>query len=297
MNYYEVLQIYPTATEEEVKKAYRKLSLKHHPDKDPQTNGKEFLILCEAYQTLSDREKRKNYDMKRNYHLPQPSSAAGASATQLHPQQQQPPPLYPQSVQYPTALQNNYLQQQQQPITLTTLQHSNNNIPIVTTLNLTLAESLKGGSFPLTIERQVWNNKESVTIYANVKPGIDHNEIIVIANEGHINDCFVKGDIRVVIVVEKDAHYKRKGLDLIYTKTISLKDALCGFHFNLLLPLGKVYTINNRRGNIISPKFQKVIPNLGVTRDNLTGDLIIVFDIEFPTTLNDEKLEAISFLL
>ncbi|MBO0721288.1 MAG: J domain-containing protein, partial [Blastocatellia bacterium] len=63
-DYYEVLGIARTATEEEIKKAFRKLARKFHPDVNPgdKTAEEKFKEINEAYEVLSDREKRKRYD-------------------------------------------------------------------------------------------------------------------------------------------------------------------------------------------------------------------------------------------
>jgi molecular chaperone DnaJ len=63
-DYYEVLGIVKTATAEEIKKAYRKLALKHHPDKNrnDKTAEAKFKEAGEAYHILSDKERRTNYD-------------------------------------------------------------------------------------------------------------------------------------------------------------------------------------------------------------------------------------------
>ena len=64
-DYYKILGISKSATEKDIKKAYRKLAMKWHPDKNP--NNKEvaeqkFKEISEAYTVLSDEEKKKNYD-------------------------------------------------------------------------------------------------------------------------------------------------------------------------------------------------------------------------------------------
>lgn len=63
-DYYEVLGIGKSATEAEIKKAYRKLALKYHPDKNPDDKEAEekFKEAAEAYEVLSDTEKRQRYD-------------------------------------------------------------------------------------------------------------------------------------------------------------------------------------------------------------------------------------------
>ena len=60
-DYYKILEINKNASQDDIKAAYKKLALKHHPDKN---NGKDdmFKSISEAYSTLGDPEKRKQYD-------------------------------------------------------------------------------------------------------------------------------------------------------------------------------------------------------------------------------------------
>ncbi len=80
-DYYQVLGIAKTATEKEIKQAYRKLAKKHHPDANPNDPGAEarFKEINEAYEVLSDTEKRSNYDRFGTATPPQgfPGGAAG----------------------------------------------------------------------------------------------------------------------------------------------------------------------------------------------------------------------------
>jgi len=63
-DYYEILEVPRTASAEEIKKAYRKMALKHHPDKNPDdpTAESKFKEAAEAYEILSDANKKQRYD-------------------------------------------------------------------------------------------------------------------------------------------------------------------------------------------------------------------------------------------
>ena len=107
----------------------------------------------------------------------------------------------------------------------------------------------------------------------------------------------MKGDVKLCIKINNETDFKRSGLDLILEKNISLKEALCGFTFELNYLNGKSYTLNNNKGNIIPPEYKKLYPGMGLTRGEHKGNMIIHFHIEFPEKLTDEQIEKIKNIL
>jgi len=64
-NYYAVLGVPHTASSDDIKRAFRSLAVKFHPDKNPSPEAEElFKEITEAYDVLSDWEKRKTYDLR-----------------------------------------------------------------------------------------------------------------------------------------------------------------------------------------------------------------------------------------
>ena len=66
-DYYKILEIEDNATIDDIKKSYRKLAVKFHPDKNPDDKEAEerFKDIAEAYSTLSDPEKKSKYDLSK----------------------------------------------------------------------------------------------------------------------------------------------------------------------------------------------------------------------------------------
>jgi hypothetical protein len=173
--------------------------------------------------------------------------------------------------------------------------------PIIKTISINMEQVMNGANIPVEIERWILENGNKVfereTIYVAIPKGIDDNEIIMLRDKGNILNEQNKGDIKLFIKVENTSDFKRNGLDLILERKVSLKEALCGFAFELKHINGKSYTINNNPGSIVTPAYFKNIPNMGLTRDGHSGNLVITFDVVFPETLDLDKIAKLKEIL
>jgi DnaJ family protein A protein 2 len=339
-NFYNTLDVPETASADEIKKAYRKLSMQYHPDKNGNSSEstEKFQKIAEAYEVLGDAEKKEEYDLTRNNpfikmmsqqgggghnisaddlfstlfgmpffggsHGPNPNQGFGQNIRVFHNgmpvnqgsinlgqmfgQQQ----MFGQGIGQGIGqgFGQGFVQQQQQ-------QQQQKPAPITAQLNVPIDKILIGTTIPVDIERWILEGGNKVfeheMVYVTVPKGIDEGEIIVLQGKGNVINESNKGDIKIFIKIENDTPFKRQGLDLVLEKTITVKDALCGFSFELKYLTGKVYTITNNSGNIINHGYKKVIPGMGFERDGHKGNLLIMFDIVFPEKLSQEVIEAL----
>jgi len=317
-DFYKILGISETASSDEIKKAYRSLSLKYHPDRTQGDVEKSniFKKVNEAYETLGDAEKRRDYDVSRKNPFMRMNSFGGngepginvndifesmffggmPGMPGMHGMPGMPGGIFaggfPQGQNFRVFVNGvpvNMGQTMEKPPL------------IVKNIQVNMETVLNGGKIPIEIERWVLDNgnrvNEVVKVYVDIFKGIDHNEIIMLKDQGNVINDSCKGDVKLFIHVNNDSCFIRRGLDLIMEKDISLKEALCGFSFEIKYINGKSYTINNASGNIIPPEYQKVIPGMGLTREQHTGNLNIIFHVKFPESLTKENIESLSKIL
>ena len=291
MSPYDVLGIAHNCSQEDIKKSYRKLSMKFHPDKNPgdENATAKFQEITQAYSEIDTPEKRQKYHDKQS--SPMHASGNMSEADFMSFMQNT-----MRSMQGNNVFQHFTHQQAQSPL-FKSLQKPQ---PIVKKLTITMDLAFQGGSIPLTVERWQSVNKEKTNetenIYVDIPRGVDNNEMLIIREKGNIIDN-IKGDIKIFVVIENQTEFKREGLNLIYEKEITLKDALCGFSFDIKYINGKNLKINNKAGSIITPRFKKMVENLGFKRGEHTGNLIVVFDIKFPSSLTPDQISAIKEIL
>lgn len=311
-NYYKVLNVSETATPDEIKKSYRQLSFKYHPDKNQGSleATSKFQQLNEAYETLSDPEKKQQYDMTRNNPFFQQGNGINVNdlnnifANMFNPFQNQMGGIRGMNMGMGGM---NMGMPGIRIFTNGNMFGQNKPPPIQHHLTISIEQVLVGTTIPIEIERFIIEGQskslEKETLYIPVPKGIDNGEIIILQDKGNIinhninNLPIIKGDVKIFIEVQNKTEFKRQGLDLIYEKKIGLKDALCGFTFEIKHINGKMYTINNNIGSIISPNYKKLVPNLGLSRDNHTGNLVIQFEVQFPERLSEDVIKKLLEIL
>lgn len=302
-NYYNILGVNENSTKEEIKKAYRTLQMKYHPDKN---HGSQEAInmtqkINEAYEILSDEQKKEEYDMMRNNPFMRMNSHGPFGNSEDIPLNDifnmmfsANPFSMPGSIPGSRIhIFNGGPMKFQQAL--------NKPIPIMKSIQITMEQVFNGASIPFEIERWILENGTKVfekeTIYVDIPKGIDDNEMIILRDRGNIISEHCKGDIKLNILVQNNTAFKRSGLDLILDKTITLKDALCGFSFELKYINGKSYTLNNNRGSIVPPEYKKVYPEMGLKRGEHKGNMIINFHVEFPDKLTEVQIDKLIDIL
>tara|TARA_B100000902_G_scaffold398664_1_gene466297 strand:- start:741 stop:1658 length:918 start_codon:yes stop_codon:yes gene_type:complete len=291
--YYAVLEVDPGASGDAIKKAYRRLSLLTHPDRTSEDTTAKFQAISEAYDVLGDEENRKLYDRGGSGGIQFPSDGMPVNPQDIFEffRNNMPPPFGGEVPGQPHAHAQffhmdgngrmNFHEAMQRPT------------PIIKTINITLAQAFTGCKIPVEIERWACEGsikqKESETIYVSVPEGIDENEIIVLRDKGNVLSETNKGHIKIFIKVSNNTDLVRRGLDLVYQKVITLKEALCGFTFDLDYLDERIFKVDNHNGNVISPGYKKVIQGLGMKRDGHKGNLIIEFTVTFPERLTKEQ--------
>jgi DnaJ family protein B protein 4 len=315
-NYYEILEVDKNASEIEIKKAYRGLSLKWHPDRNPSPEAhSKIQEINEAYETLSDSGKREKYNNELNgvHHNGFEMHMDGMSGDMNDighifnmmfnggmPGMPGMPGMHGIHVFHggPGGAHfsmgggpgiNIFHQMQKPP-------------PIIKNIQIPFHLAYTGCTLHAQIEKWVIRNQirttEIETVYVPVPAGIDDGEIIVIRDSGNTVSDDLKGDVKFVIALDNNTPFLRKGMDLLYKKTVTLKEALTGFSFEVQHVNGKNISVNNQVNHtIVKPGYTKSIPGLGMVRDNNTGCLNIEFSVEFPETLTEDQIAKLSEIL
>ena len=302
-NLYNVLCVDEKSTKDEIKKAYRGLQMKWHPDRNQGSEDSKKMSekINGAYEVLGDDEKRLEYDnISKSPFARMNSGGMEVPMDDILNMFFKGMPGFPGMSGFPGMPPGAKVHVfNGSPMGFN--QAISKPIPIMKTIEINMSQVLSGASIPLEIERWIIENQikvfEKETIYVTVPKGIDDNEMIILRDSGNVLNENVKGDIKIFVKIKNETPFKRVGLDLILNKTISLKDSLCGFTFDLDYINGKSYTLNNNKGNIIPSGYKKIYQGMGLTRGDHKGNMIIQFNVIFPDKLTEEQIVKLTEIL
>jgi DnaJ family protein B protein 4 len=298
IDYYKILEIEKTASDNDIKKAYKKLALKWHPDKNSAPNAAEkFRQISEAYSILSDSDKKKQYDqfgnlsnnnesfnfnnMNKNHHF---SFNENNDADFIFKN------FFGTSNINEINNDNNDNDNIQLLFKQFHQKRQVKNNPQIYDLQCSLEELYNGTIKKIKITRKIkLNNKlidSNKELEMKIHPGFKNGVKFTHSNLGNetLNNTNLPGDIIFVISELKHSLFTRDDNNLKLTLTISLHEAQNGFEKN-------IFFLNNQELLLIFPKIKQsnyihIVTNKGMPiRKNGQfigyGDLIINFIILF----------------
>ncbi len=306
-DFYEVLGVARNATADEIKRAYRKLAMKHHPDRakgDKVQAAAMFNEVQEAYDVLSDEQKRRNYDQFGH-------AGVGAGG--------QPPPGGDPWEQFRRAQQGrgggqtrtwqsgpgvsvedfdvggegisdifeqlfgrgggrgaNRKQQREQPQRGADVEHP---------VTLTFEQAARGTTLPLQINR----DGKLETIDIKIPPGVNDGSRVRIKGRGQYTNG-EPGDLYILTHVRPHEHFRREGLDIYVDLPVSLWEALNGAKVEVPTLDGPVH-LTIPPGAPSGSKLR--IKGKGVQRGTEQGDQFAVTKIFLPKHLSDHDKQLL----
>ena len=286
-DYYKILGINRNASEKDIKRAYKKLALKYHPDKNKNEGAEDkFKEIAEAYDVLSSKDKKKIYDQFGYEGLKQNNSGGQ-------------PFRNPHDI-FETFFGNNFSNNK---FFHQNIFHQNvfkqQNQKIYKELYCTLEELYKGGKRKIRISKRKFDkitkqtNRISNILVINIKPGWKEGTKITFNNAGDELRGQQPQDIVFIIKEKRHPIYKREGDDIKININITLKEALCGCSKYIKLLNGEDLRIDIK--NIIHPNDIKIIKGKGMpTKTGGFGNLKLAFSVKFPNSLNKTQKQWLS---
>jgi len=286
--YYKVLGVEKDATKSEIKKAYFKLARVYHPDKATGDEEK-FKEISRAYEVLHDESKREIYDRLGEKGLEQGAGRRGGR----RPREPRPADIElsvdltlqdvcrgsKREVSYEirSATQRTVCSQcRGQGTTVRMVQMG----PGMMMQAQQTCPACRGRGVSYADEKEVQVKKT-----AAIPKGVKSGDKVKLSGDGHSLPGMEAGDVIIHCRVAKDAFFERLGADLAIKKQITLKEALCGFKFEVNHPSGTKLVIKSGEGEIIKPGTLKRIDGWGLPQKgayDTMGNMYVKFEVLFP---------------
>jgi len=312
-DYYDILGVDEDASQRDIKKAYRELARKHHPDRNPDDAGAEdrFKEIQQAYSVLSDEEKRKKYDQQRRFG----GGFGGFNGGQGFGAGGGPEVRFEQGgfgQGSPGGLGDIFesffggrggrgaqhggrggqardpfddVRQRQQAGRGRRQRGASGGQDIETRLRVSFREALEGGRKQVKLPT---GEKVRLTIPQGVTDGTK----IRLRGRGRADARGQRGDLYVKFQVGDHPRFRRKGdRDITLTETVDVFEAILGTERRIPTPYGQHVKLSIPAGTQPGEKLR--LRGQGVKTDDGQGDLYVEIDVTVPEDLSDAQKETL----
>lgn len=266
MDYYDILGVPKDASETDLKKAYKKLSMQHHPDRGG--NEEQFKKVNEAYSTLKNPHKRAEYDHSQTagaggFHFNTGNMGGGNPFEDLFAQ----------------AFGQGFAQQRRRP------QNSDVNIKVT----IEFEEQLFGKQILATYRLR---NGQEERVDLDIPPGVKHGDKIKYQGLGDNSMPGPRGNMYVIIQVKGKPGWRRSNDDLVVLHKVNCLDLITGAKIKITTLDNKQLDLNIPPGTKNNTTFN--IPGYGIpnTRSKIKGNMLITIEADIPN-LSAEQIRAI----
>jgi DnaJ family protein A protein 2 len=315
-NYLPHEQVSKTAEQNEIKKAYRKLAVKHHPDKGGDET--KFKEISAAYEILSDPEKRSKYDKFGLDGISDDGGGGGGrSADDIFSMffgggssRRSSGPRKGEDVKHPlkVSLEDLYngktvkvaINRQVLVGEAKLCQECDGNGVVVQLrqIGLGMVQQIQRNCTECSGEGYCCETKkERKVLEVHIDKGMKNGQKVAFRGMADEKPNMEPGDILFIVDEKEHNLFKRKGADLLITKTLSINEALCGFEWIVNHLDGRKVLVKSKPGEVIKPEtlggspFVKVVTGEGMPSHGnpfVKGNLYVLFRVEFP---NDGDLD------
>ena len=276
---YSILEISSTANQEDIKKSYRKLAFKYHPDKNKDESSlTKFKEISEAYEILSNKEKKQQFDAQGYESLQGLSSPLDLFSSLFGDNFKE---IMKQTDTNMFVCSVSSAPKQTKTVA--------NTPKMVYELHVTLSDLWHGTKKKFSIKHKTKDGTIKETNYdINIKPGSTDGESIFVKGGGnYLESKHIVEDLVITLVCRKNDHFIRNNNDLYMTKQITIAESLCDCTLSIKYFKTNLFVSTNSviKNDTIMMIRDKGMPIKG--SENSYGDLYIRFLVDYPESLSD----------
>lgn len=262
MNYYEILGIDKTASAEEIKKSYRKLAMKYHPDRNPgdKTAEEKIKTINEAYDTLSDPSKKNQYDYSLNHGFNQNYNQSNNNMNDF------------------------FAQSFEEMFRNFGFQNANHTRIPTLVVNLDFWEAALGCEKTYEFTVNTTNGKKRAKVNITFEPGTNVNDIIPVHIDNHV--------LHLQVHILDDLSFERDNLDIYSMLEVPFTTGVLGGKVIYPHWTKKDIEINIPAGIENGSKIR--LANMGVKKNIYVGDLYLVVKLVTPKKLSKKQKQLLN---